>query len=197
MTLYAYPPIQTGVLVVGDPLEEPAVDIYDTLLTNLADGAAVALSDYPDTPVFISHDGVPEMARDYVAQYVLGITRVGAPYVSTLATSTEKLHIQSHYEIRTQYTFVGKSSFSLASSFYQRVIYNPIVSEALARNKISVYRTGDVLAAPQRRETKWVNAYTLDVHFGFAIETQQTVDIVESVVFTDPFTNEKYTITIA
>lgn len=177
------------VVISGDFLpdyEEPdEEDIYERLLTKLGDLTTFTLRKYPDTPVVLKYEQGPENWKSYVAIYPLGISPLGRQQTSTLTNLNSELHIQANYEARVQFTFVGKKAFSLANHFNQQIT-TPLVREELARLNLTVFAKGrDIAPTPQRRETRWVEAFSVDIRFGFAVETRQIVDTVDSATI-DP-----------
>lgn len=155
-------------------------DIYNKLLEKLGDVAEIALRGYPGVPVVLKYEQGPENWKRYVAYYPIGISPQGRQQTSTLTNLNSELHIQAHYEARVQYTFVGKGSFTLANHFNQQIT-TPLVREALYKKDLTVFSKGRVVPTPQKRETKWVEGFSVDIRLGFAVETRQKVDTVDTV----------------
>jgi len=162
-------------------------DVFKTL----ADVVEEATKDsFPDNPVVLSHGGGEEPFESYCAVYNLGIRRTGRSYVSTLADENEILTINCNYELRTQYSFLGKDGIGMAMKFFQAIDGNPLITGYLQENRFGIISKGDIKNVPKIRETKFEENYTVDVTYSFALQTKQQVNTVETVRLVDPLTGE-------
>ena len=53
-------------------------------------------------------------------------------------------------------------------------------------------RKSSIRRAPQKRDTKWVEYHNIDVTFNYTVNTNQHVDVVDTVIIED--CNGRYTI---
>lgn len=99
-----------------------------------------------------------------------------------------------------QFSFFGSLAAAAAHSFTQRINNNPLVFEELSRRKLGILRKTTLRRNPQKRDTKWVEAFNMDVTFSYIVKTEQLVGYVDAVVIQDngntPFTDpEDFVIT--
>lgn len=144
-----------------------------------------ALSEFNNPVVIHSYGNGLEPAESYVALNILSITQVGHHSTSTLASVDEKLSIQVCYEALVQFTFVGSMSGDMIQSFTQRINNNPLSLQALKANNLGLMRKSSIRNTPQKRDTKWVDYYNMDVTFNYIVNTNQLIDVVEGVVIAD------------
>lgn len=148
-----------------------------------------ALSEFTNPIVIHSYGGGLEPAESYVAINILSIEQQGHHSTSSRLGTSFKQSTQVAYEALVQVTFIGSKAGDMVQSFTQRINNNYKVFEALTRNKLGVMRKSQVRNTPQRRDTKWVDYYNIDVTFSYIGLTQDVVDIVEAVVVEDVASN--------
>ena len=148
-----------------------------------------ALSEFTNPIVIHSYGNGLEPAESYVAINILSIEQQGHHSTSSQLDTSFKQSTQVAYEALVQVTFIGSKAGDMVQSFTQRINNNYKVFEALTRNKLGVMRKSQVRNTPQRRDTKWVDYYNIDVTFSYIGLTQDVVDIVEAVVVQDVTAN--------
>lgn len=148
-----------------------------------------ALSEFTNPIVIHSYGNGLEPAESYVAINILSIEQQGHHSTSSRLDTSFKQSTQVAYEALVQVTFIGSKAGDMVQSFTQRINNSYKVFEALTRNKLGVMRKSQVRNTPQRRDTKWVDYYNIDVTFSYIGLTQDVVDIVEAVVVQDVTAN--------
>lgn len=86
----------------------------------------------------------------------------------------------SVYEATVRFMFVGKDAGNVAYEF-EAVADNPAARFFFGTENLAIMRKGEVNRVPEKRDTTWVNNFTLDVTFSYAVETTQPIDIIEDV----------------
>lgn len=148
-----------------------------------------ALSEFTNPIVIHSYGNGLEPAESYVAINILSIEQQGHHSTSSRLDTSFRQSTQVAYEALVQVTFIGSKAGDMVQSFTQRINNNYKVFEALTRNKLGVMRKSQVRNTPQRRDTKWVDYYNIDVTFSYIGLTQDVVDIVEAAVVQDVTAN--------
>lgn len=150
--------------------------VYSSLRASLRNVALAALAEYPNVKVIFSHqrDGT-EPAGSYVVVGILSVDQQGHATTSTFTNPSEKLKIQSSYEVKCQFSFVGSDSGNLAYSFNQRINNNPNVIMALSKNNLGFMRKSQVRRAPQKRDTTWVEYHNTDVTFSYTVVSEELI----------------------
>lgn len=156
--------------------------------------AISALSEYPTMPVIFSHLNGAEPAESYVVVNILSIEQRGHAQTSTLTNTLEELSIAASYEILVQYSFCGSLSGEASQSFTQRINNNPWVFEQQGKSKLGFMRKSQVRRAPQLRDTQWVDYHNMDVTYMYTANTQQAVDVIESVILEDESSGDIFTV---
>ena len=82
----------------------------------------------------------------------------------------------------------------MATEFLNAIPNNVVVREAYQKNNLAPIRKSTLRRAPQKRDTKWVEFFNLDVTFSYAVYTNQTIDWVEHVRFVDENSGEIITV---
>lgn len=195
------------------------MSLYGDIRTAARNVAIKALEEYFPTSVeqnagiIFSHTGGAEPSGPYVVINIINIEQQGHHSTSTLAklratygfglgwgehySDSDAEHIlvvQVPYEVQIQFGFCGSLAGDMAQHFTQRINNNPWVFEELARNKLGVMRKSQIRRIPQKRDTKWVEYFNQDVTFSYIGLTEQSVDIIESVVLQDEYTGDVFTI---
>ena len=161
------------------------MSVTSDLKTAVRNVVLTALSDYTNPVVIHNYGNGLEPAESYVTINVLSITQQGHHSTSTLTSVDEKLSIQVCYEAFVQLTFIGSQAGDMIQSFTQRINNNPISLQALKANNLGLMRKTPIRNTPQKRDTKWVDYYNMDVIFNYIVNTNQLVDVVEGVVIAD------------
>lgn len=143
-----------------------------------------------NNPVIHSHQGKPEPSGTYVAINVLRLDRVGMEYDSTYAgeistgSDTYEIDSRNEYEAVVRLMFVGKDSGNIAHHF-DVVMDNPAARFYFGTENLAVMRKSEVRRVPEKRDTEWVENFTLDIFFSYAVETAQPIDIIETVTWNE------------
>lgn len=166
--------------------------IYSELETAIRNVALVANATYPNMQLNFSHSNGTEPVGSYASINILDVQQIGHRSSSTLTTSSKDLEIFVAYEVMVQFSFFGSLAGEAAHSFTQRINNNPLVFEELSKQKLGVLRKTTLRRNPQKRDTKWVEAFNMDVTFSYIVKTKQLVEYVGAVVVQDngntPFT---------
>lgn len=159
------------------------MSVYSTLRTNIRNVVLKALSfEHPTMPVIFTNQNGTEPAESYAAIYILSQTQIGHHQTGTLTSTTEQLSTSVVYEVVCQISFFGSKSGDASYGFNQAINNNPVVLEEVSRNKIGVMRKSVLRSNPQKRDTKWVDSFNMDVTFNCIVNSQQAVDVVENVI---------------
>lgn len=161
------------------------MSIYSDVSDGLIEAATIALSEFTNPLVILSHQNGTEPSKSYCAINIMSIEQQGHHSTSVLTNTNEQLTIQAFYECFVQFSFIGSDSGDMAQSFIQRINQNPLALETLKKNNLGVMRKSQIRRAPQKRDTKWVEYHNIDVTFNYVVNTQQLVDVVEAVVIGD------------
>lgn len=170
------------------------MSIYSTLRPALRNIALFANSEYPTMPIIYSHSNGTEPAETYVSINILDIQQIGHHSTPALTTANEVLDTRVFYEVMVQFSFFGSLAGDASHSFTQRINNNPLIFEQLNRNKLGIMRKSTLRRAPQKRDTKWVEAFNFDVTFNYIINTAQEVDVVEVVILQDEYSGDVFTV---
>lgn len=158
------------------------MSVYKDVKDSVRNVALTVLSDFPNPMVIHSYGNGLEPAESYVTINILSITQVGHHSTSTLTSVDEKLSVQVCYEALAQFTFIGSNAGDMVQSFTQRINNNPLSLQALRANNLGLMRKSPIRNTPQRRDTKWVDYYNMDVTFNYIVNTDQVIDVVDGVV---------------
>lgn len=161
------------------------MSLFSDVKTAVRNVTLTALSEFTNPIVIHSYGNGLEPAESYVTINILSLDQKGHHSTSTLANVDEKLSIQVSYEALVQLTFIGSKAGDMIQSFTQRINNNPISLQALKANNLGLMRKTPVRNTPQKRDTKWVDYYNMDVIFNYIVNTDQLVDVVEGVVIAD------------
>ena len=152
---------------------------------------------WPGVPVIYSHQNGSEPSSPYVVVQIISLNQVGRNESSTLtddAIPQKHLTIKATYEGRVQFTFAGTDAPDMAQDFLQAVCNNVVITEAYQKNSVAPMRKGTLKRSPQKRDTQWVEFFSIDVTFSYAIRTTQDIDWVEHVTILDENSGEIITI---
>lgn len=175
------------------------MSIYSSMRTAVRIGTEEALiqSGFPTIPVIYSHQNGSEPATSYVVIQIVSLMQKGRTEESTLvdeSTPEKNITFKNHYEGTIQFSFAGSNAPDMATEFLNTIPNNVVVREAYQKNNLAPIRKSTLRRAPQKRDTKWVEFFNLDVTFSYAIYTNQTIDWVEHVRFVDENSGEIITV---
>lgn len=151
--------------------------------------------------IFIDGDG-PEPVSPYCTIEVPQMQAVGREDSEThVSGGTESvlgsLRTIEHYEATARFQFVGRNADGtdagdLAFDF-SRLIATPKLQMKFRENNLSYMRKAIIRRIPKFRETRWYDAYVLDVVFAFCLETTQQIDSVDTIELNGIFENSATT----
>lgn len=171
------------------------MSIYKDVRSALRLGTLKILEEeFPTTQVIFSHLNGEEPSDPYVVIQIITEDQVGRTQYSTFADETENLHINTHYELLVQFSFIGSTAGAMSFTFNQAVTNNVVVWEAFQKNNLAPLRKSNLRRVPVKRETNWVEYHNIDVTFSYAVKTVQPIDVVERVSFVDINTGETFVI---
>jgi len=157
------------------------MNIYSDLREKLYDSLAVI---FPSTQIIQAYTNGPEPKTPYITFDIGNVKQEGQEYLSTFATSMGEQQIFSTYTCRVRLEFASRAddfrAADLANDFYYKVDYTS-TQETFLKNALSFMRKSSVRKVPKKRETDWYMFYQIDLYFGYQVESNQDVDIIESV----------------
>jgi hypothetical protein len=163
------------------------MNLYDSIRTALYNSVTKIIT---DNAVIHSHQSGQEPNGTYCAINVLKTDKIGMEYESSYASdaTTNTITSVSVYELTVRYMFVGEDAGNLAFEF-ETVADNPASRFHFGTENLAIMRKSEVRRVPEKRSTTWVENYTLDVVFSYAVETSQTIDIIEDVSWNENIHN--------
>lgn len=170
------------------------MSIYSTLRAAIRSVALVANSEYPTMQINYSHSNGTEPVDSYASINILDVQQIGHHSTPALTRENEILDIRVVYEVMVQFSFFGSLAGDAAHSFTQRINNNPLVFEELSKQKLGVMRKTTLRRNPQKRDTKWVEAFNMDITFSYIVNTPQLVDVVEIVILQDELSGDIFTV---
>lgn len=176
--------------------------------TRLGTLEALTQAGYATSPVIFSHQNAPEPSIPYCLINPLIINQIGRTEISTLtddgswvedldghidysgnevyqAVGSKSLYYKTTYEAQIQFTFAGSSAEDLAFYFHNAVCNNRTISFVYRKNGLSPMRKSTLRRSPQKRDTRWVDFWNVDVTFLYTVVTKQDVDWVEHISVKD------------
>jgi len=136
----------------------------------------------PDNKLIHSHQGGQEPKGSYCALNILKADKIGMECESTYASADQTIKSSSVYEVTVRFMFVGKDSGNLAYNF-ETVADNPASRFYFGTESLTIMRKGEVRRVPEKRDTTWVDNFTLDVVFSYAIQTIQPIETIDIVLW--------------
>ena len=136
----------------------------------------------PDNKLIHSHQGGQEPKGSYCALNILKADKIGMECDSTYASADQTIKSNSVYEVTVRFMFVGKDSGNLAYNF-ETVADNPAARFYFGTESLAIMRKGEVRRVPEKRDTTWVDNFTLDVVFSYAIQTIQPIETIDTVLW--------------
>ena len=175
------------------------MSIYSDMREAVRLGTVEALSQsgFSSIPIIYSHQNGTEPAGTYVVIQIVSLNQVGHSQTDTVTDASpvnKKITYKTYYEGVVQFTFAGSNAPDVAHEFLNAIPNNIVVREAYQKNNLSPVRKSQLRRAPQKRDTKWVEFFNLDVTFSYMVKTTQTLDWVEHVIVVDTQTGEILTI---
>lgn len=176
--------------------------------TRLGTLEALTQAGYATSQVIFSHQNAPEPSIPYCLINPLVINQIGRTEISTLtddgswvedldghidysgnevyqAVGSKSLYYKTTYEAQIQFTFAGSSAEDLAFYFHNAVCNNRTISFVYRKNGLSPMRKSTLRRSPQKRDTRWVDFWNVDVTFLYTVVTRQDVDWVEHISVKD------------
>lgn len=153
------------------------MSIYQSLRTALYN---VTSSLIPNNLIIHSHQGGQEPKQTYCALNILKTDKIGMEYQNSYASPDPTISSVSVYEVTVRYLFIGKDAGDIAYEF-ETIVDNPASRFYFGKESLAIMRKGEVRRVPEKRDTTWVDNFTLDVIFSYAVETTQPIDIIENV----------------
>lgn len=160
------------------------MNLYDTLQSALYNSTKTF---FPSNEVIHSHQGGQEPRGSYCSINILNIDKIGMEDESTYASATPDIRSTNHYEVIVQFFFVGADAGNLAHEF-DSAIDNSAARFAFGTEDLAIMRRGEVNRVPEKRDTTWVQNFTLDVTFSYAVYNTQSIEIIEDVTWTENIT---------
>lgn len=158
------------------------MSLYDNLRSALYTSTKIYI---PNNDVIFSHQGGQEPNGTYLAINILKIDKIGMEDESTYASPDPNTTITSKnvYEATVRYMFVGQDSGNLAYDF-EASIDNSAARFAFGGQNLAIMRKSEVRRVPEKRDTTYVDNFTLDVIFSYGTTNVQSIDIIENVDWT-------------
>lgn len=153
------------------------MSLYDDLKSALYTSSKTYL---PDNQLIHSHQGGQEPKGSYCAINILNTDKIGMEDESSYASSAQTIRSTNHYEVTVRYMFVGKQAGDLAYEF-ESSLDNSAARFAFGTENLAIMRKGDVNRVPEKRDTTWVDNFTLDVIFSYAVYNTQSIDTIDTV----------------
>jgi hypothetical protein len=168
--------------------------VYSEVRTAIKRIAEQANNAYPTMPIIFSHTNGTEPSETYLVINILDIQQIGHHSTPGLTDPSLVLDARVSYEVMVQYSFQGSLAGDAVHDFTQKINNNPLMFEQLQKYKLGFMRKTQVRRAPQKRDTKWVENFNLDVTYSYVINSRQDVDTVEVVIIQDGLSGEVYTV---
>lgn len=156
----------------------------------------VYLEELNENTFYFEDDNGPEAVTPYGTVGVPEFERVGRAVVSThvgggSSSVQGSLTIQTTYQATARISFVGKNedendAADIAFDFMD-FLSNPLLLMEFRKNNLSFISNSNVRKIPKFRETRWYDAYVIDVVFAFCLETTQQIDSIDTVEITGNF----------
>lgn len=163
------------------------MSLYDTVRTSLYNATTKIIT---TNQVIHSHQGGQEPKGTYVAINVVRLTKVGAETDASFAGLIEgqadayELYSRNEYETTVRFMFVGTEAGNLAHDF-ETIMDNYASRFYFSDENLAVMRKTDIRRVPEKRDTTWVDNFTIDVIFSYAVETTQNIDIIDNVTWNE------------
>lgn len=169
---------------------------YNLLKDALWDVATAANLSHPTVPMIFSHQDNSELPETYGSINITMLPQKGRVATSTLLNLTSELDFRVAYEAVVTFNFYGSMSPQVAYDFNNNLNNNPLLAEQFHKHRLAFMRKGNLIRVPQKRDTQWVEGFSLVVTFSYITNTAQAVDPVEAVVIDAQLSGESETITV-
>lgn len=146
------------------------------------------------TTVIWNYQNGTEPSGPYVGLYILDINQIGREEYSTYADETTTpdvydIHVKATYEATLQVNFYGSTAGDLAHSFTHN-INSPYFWETLDKHNLSIMRKSSLRNIPQKRDTQWVDGFSIDLTMAYAYDSRQVIDVIDKVIVVNEITGE-------
>lgn len=162
------------------------MSIYSEIRAGIRHGVWSALeSRFPNeetAPVLFSYVSGGEPDESYVAIHILSVDQIGHASTSTLADTQNKLSTVVNYDVTVQVSFCGSMAGEMALDFNQ-AINTRQVRDSFRSKSLGIKTKSNLRRIPQKRETKWVDFWNMDMSLTYAVNTIQVTDVVENFSF--------------
>ena len=155
--------------------------IYTTLEDGVRSLALAANADHPNVPIIFSHQGGGEPSESYIVINLLSVNQEGHSSTPAMLNRDRKMDVRVMYVALVQFSFYGSKSPSVAHDFLHH-LNSPGVVGLMSKYNISIMSKTRLRRNPQKRDSKWVEAFTLDITFNYIVNTPVNVDWVEDFV---------------
>lgn len=177
------------------------MSIYSDVKTALYNGTVkiFQVTGYP-IPVVFSHQSGAEPPSSYCVIQIVNMRQIGRTQEATRTDvgdgNIKNLWYTAHYEVMVQFTFAGSQAPDLGEEFLHAVNNNRVIIEEYQKSSLAPLRKTILRRSPQKRDTQWVEMFSTDVTFSYAVQSKQPIDWVEKVAITDEGVEPPYSFTI-
>lgn len=161
------------------------MDVYKKLEDSLWAATTAFMETHGlDTKVIISHESGQEPKGDYLAIQIISLNPVGSAWKSTnlnsrLGKNISEIH--DFYEILIGFRFSGDSVGGSAVLLDTMIKNSEQTRWLYQREGLSALNKMPLRRVPVLKESKWHNAFSLDVTFTYSLITEEEVDWIEKV----------------
>lgn len=157
-------------------IEERLYDSFEAIFLDMG------WSGENEVPIIFSKENGLEPKNTYCAISILNRSRTGRTDHSTfLQRDTDEMWWTQHYQLYLQLSFIGKDAANVAWAFDECLPESRVYLETLQRNSLGWLTKSDLRRMPQPRETRWVEAYNIDINLSFALQYRQVMDWIEFI----------------
>lgn len=164
------------------------IDIYKeartAIIRSTQDVLRIINPSYSSVDVINAHGNGPEPKNTFCVVNIIDVQQEGSATHSTFIPDSpdgEEMWFSVNHRVFAQFSFIGEKAGEYAFNFRHHLVNNVVCREAFQRNSLSPGFKSALRNAPQRRETKWVEGFNMDVDFGFIIQTRQEIEWVEFI----------------
>lgn len=142
---------------------------------------------FPDATIVIANQDGQEPSGSYGVIDVTSVDQVGREYRPTHSSISGQIVIRSEYSCITTFRFIGPSAGDLAFNF-SASLDKPTTRELFDKQGIAIMQKGVMRRIPQKRETQWVNYFSMDVTMMFALDIPDTTEVITEVILSSDIT---------
>ncbi len=178
------------------------MSIYSDVRTAIRNGTlkVLEIAGFPSTPIIYSHQNGSEPSVPYCVIQIVNMRQIGRTQEATRTdegTPTVKnLWYTAHYEVLAQFTFGGTTAPEMGEEFLHIVNNNRVGIEEYQKGNLAPLRKTILRRIPQKRDTQWVEFFSTDVTFSYAVQSSQPIDWIESVTVINDMVDPPDTFTI-